>query len=80
MAILGYLPVPAIGQTADFIRQKFAAAGDLARALLGRAPMRVVKRVVKFPSGFSFPATLAARSATEWSGVARASGGFSITT
>ena len=37
------------------------------------APMRVVKRVVVYPSGFSFQATLAARSATEWSGVARVS-------
>jgi hypothetical protein len=44
------------------------------------APIRVVKRVVIFPSGFSFQATLAARSATEWSGVARASGGLSIAT
>jgi hypothetical protein len=32
------------------------------------------------PSGFSFQVTLAARSATEWSGVARASGGLSIPT
>jgi hypothetical protein len=39
------------------------------------APMRVVKRVVVYPSGFSFQATLAARSATEWSEGARASGG-----
>ena len=39
------------------------------------APMRVVKRVVVYPSGFSFQAKPAARSATEWSGVARASGG-----
>ena len=37
MAILGYLSVPAIGQAANFLAQKFAAAGGLSRALLGFA-------------------------------------------
>jgi hypothetical protein len=40
--------------------------------------MRVVKKVVVSPSGFSFQLTLGARSVTEWSGVARDSGGLTI--
>src|SRR4051812_18620566 len=35
MAILGHLPMPAIGQAANLVGQKLAAAGGFPRALLG---------------------------------------------